>query len=221
MAQSDFGDLIATDPTGVELGQALNLFRDAQNSAHGGAARPAYAVAGMTWVDTSAAKWRIMFYDGASDVQLAEVDPATHEKTPEASGVPTGTVAWFAANTPPTGFLVADGSAISRTAYSDLFAAIGSAFGVGDGSTTFNLPDLRGEFIRGWDNGRGVDVGRAFGSWQDHEIEAHTHTYNEAIYGGVGNGGFDGAIDNLSTTGATGGDETRPRNVALLPMIKF
>ena len=57
------------------------------------------------------------------------------------------------------GWLKANGAAVSRTAYGDLFAKIGTVFGSRDGSTTFNLPDLRGEFIRGWDNGRGVDSG--------------------------------------------------------------
>jgi microcystin-dependent protein len=91
-------------------------------------------------------------------------------------GNPAGTVIWFAANTAPTGFLKANGAAISRTTYSDLFTAIGTTFGVGDGSTTFNVPDLRGEFIRGWDDGRGVDSGRAFGSAQADEIESHNHS---------------------------------------------
>lgn len=71
--------------------------------------------------------------------------------------VPAGTVSAFAGATSPAGYLLCDGGAISRNIYSDLYAAIGTAYGVGDGSTTFNLPDLRGEFIRGLDNGRGID----------------------------------------------------------------
>jgi hypothetical protein len=66
---------------------------------------------------------------------------------------PTGSVIWYAANAAPTGYLEADGAAVSRTTYAALFTAIGTTFGAGDGSTTFNLPDLRGEFIRGWDDG--------------------------------------------------------------------
>lgn len=80
--------------------------------------------------------------------------------------VPTGSVFYFATQTAPEGYLVCDGSAISRSSFPSLFALIGSMYGAGDGSTTFNLPDLRGEFIRGYDNGRGVDPGRGFGSWQ-------------------------------------------------------
>lgn len=67
----------------------------------------------------------------------------------------------------PTGWIPADGRALSRTTYAALFSAIGTAYGSGDGSTTFNVPDLRGEFLRGWDSGRGIDPGRALGSLQD------------------------------------------------------
>ena len=80
--------------------------------------------------------------------------------------VPAGTVIHVAMSNAPEGYLAANGSAVSRQTYARLFAAIGTTFGGGDGSTTFNLPDLRGEFIRGWDSGRGVDSGRQIGSWQ-------------------------------------------------------
>jgi microcystin-dependent protein len=153
--------------------------------------------------------------------------------------VPSGAVFYFAMNAAPTGYLEADGTAVSRSTYASLFSAIGTTFGVGDGSTTFNLPDLRAEFIRGWDDGRGVDTGRAFGSAQADELEAHKHdirvrgsnsSHSHRVNGpaetyvaaGVSNslGGSgsiyndDGAILN------TGGTETRPRNVALLACIK-
>ncbi|WP_052699841.1 phage tail protein [Martelella endophytica] len=80
--------------------------------------------------------------------------------------VPPGTGSTWYTNEPPAGWLECDGALISRTAYAGLFAAIGTTFGGGDGATTFKLPDLRGEFLRGWDHGRGVDAGRAFGSFQ-------------------------------------------------------
>ena len=89
-------------------------------------------------------------------------------------GVPTGAFVFFAMNTPPTGWLKANGAAISRTTYSALFDAIGTTFGAGDGSTTFNLPDMRGEFPRGWDDGRGVDSGRSFGSAQLDQMQRIT-----------------------------------------------
>lgn len=70
---------------------------------------------------------------------------------------PPGIVSPWAVNQQPYGWLECNGAAISRATYAALFANIGTAFGVGNGTTTFNIPDLRGEFIRGWDNGRGVD----------------------------------------------------------------
>lgn len=77
-----------------------------------------------------------------------------------------GSVMGFAVNSAPAGWLAANGQAVSRNVYARLFARIGTVWGAGDGSTTFNLPDARGEFIRGWDNGRGADSGRTFGSAQ-------------------------------------------------------
>lgn len=91
-------------------------------------------------------------------------------------GSPPGSIIAFAGQTSPDGWFVCDGSLKDRNTYSNLYSIIGTTFGVGDGSTTFNLPDLRGEFIRGWDNGAGVDSGRAFGSNQDDELKSHTHT---------------------------------------------
>ncbi len=62
---------------------------------------------------------------------------------------PAGTITYYAGSSVPTGYLLCDGSAVSRTTYSDLFTAIGVVFGSGDGSTTFNLPDLRQRFPLG------------------------------------------------------------------------
>ena len=131
---------------------------------------------------------------------------------------------YFAANSAPSGYLEANGAAISRTTYAALFAVVGTTFGTGDGSTTFNLPDLRGEFIRGWDNGKGTDSGRTFGSFQADEFKSHTHQeyYNTQSSGQdqAGSGSGDNDYTSSRQTGATGGTETRPRNIALLPCIK-
>ena len=81
----------------------------------------------------------------------------------------------FAGGVAPAGWLKANGVAVSRSTYSDLFGVIGTTYGVGDGSTTFGLPDLRAEFIRGWDDGRGADSGRAIGSWQGGQNQWHQH----------------------------------------------
>jgi microcystin-dependent protein len=77
-----------------------------------------------------------------------------------------GRIEAYGRNNVPAGWLYCDGSAVSRTTYAALYAEVGDAFGAGDGSTTFNLPDMRGEFLRGQDDGRGVDTGRALGSNQ-------------------------------------------------------
>jgi microcystin-dependent protein len=90
--------------------------------------------------------------------------------------VPAGQVGHFARATAPSGWLAASGQAVSRTTYAVLFAAVGTTYGAGDGSTTFNLPDLRGEFLRGLDSGRGVDTGRTLGSAQAAAMLNHTHS---------------------------------------------
>ena len=71
--------------------------------------------------------------------------------------VPAGFVMAYAHETIPSGWLECNGAAISRTTYADLFGAISTHYGTGDGSSTFNIPDLRGQFIRGWDHGAGTD----------------------------------------------------------------
>ena len=166
--------------------------------------------------------------------------------------VPTGSVHLMATTTVPGGYLKCDGSAISRTTYSDLFGLIGTAHGAGDGSTTFNVPDLRGEFVRGWDDSRGVDSGRNFASSQSDQNKAHNHTatstvtdpghfhttenfvarasYSEPRNIGVGTDGNCNNTGNTDskTTGITvattiandGGTEARPRNIAMMYVIK-
>ena len=109
--------------------------------------------------------------DGSGNLSFAAL--------PTAAIVPTGSVHVMATTTVPTGYLECDGSAISRTTYSDLFATIGTTWGAGDGSSTFNVPDLRGEFIRGWDNSRGVDGSRNFASSQSDDNKSHNHTITD------------------------------------------
>lgn len=135
---------------------------------------------------------------------------------------PVGNVQVFAASSIPSGYLECNGSALSRTAYAALFAIIGTTYGVGDGSTTFNIPDLRGEFIRGYDNGRGIDTGRGIGTWQADDFKSHSHLYGRAL-GGSGIDSFtSGSFTTASVqTGLTGGNETRPRNIAMMYCIKY
>ena len=162
--------------------------------------------------------------------------------------VPSGTVLYFAGSAAPAGWLKANGAALSRTAYAALFAAIGTTYGAGDGRSTFNLPDLRGEFIRGWDDGRGVDTPRPMGSAQVDAVRQHYHgigyispnnddgafvvrnwttaeQQNLQFINGNGNSAIRtlSASSNLGTTNAIdeSAGETRPRNIALLAIIKI
>lgn len=120
---------------------------------------------------------------------------------------PASLVAHFARSTAPAGWLKANGAAVSRVAYAELFAAIGTTYGVGDGFTTFNLPDLRGEFVRGWDDGRGVDGGRALGSSQSGSIQSHAHSGSSADAGGHSHSGTaqSGGSHNHSASSGTAG----------------
>lgn len=162
-----------------------------------------------------------------------------------ANGLPAGAICYFAMGSAPQGYLKANGALVSRTTYAELFAAIGTAYGAGDGVTTFKLPDLRGEFVRGWDDGRGIDSGRVLGSLQASQVQKHKHlSFGEAtgnwIFGNGpsrGNMGTRGGLDydnylyytndgsnyNDSAPNAVGviGDETRPRNRAMLACIKY
>ena len=180
--------------------------------------------------------------------------------------VPTGSVHMMATTTAPSGYLKCNGAAVSRTTYSALFAIIGTTHGEGDGSATFNVPDLRGEFVRGWDDSRGVDSGRSFGSSQSDTNKQHNHTatsttsispstHNHVFPGddqlsftANGRGGWtnrqtgtfsydadsstsgsgkiyrtsDTAISASTSTSIAndGGSEARPRNIAMMYVIK-
>lgn len=140
-----------------------------------------------------------------------------------ASTEKAGDIKMCAANSIPQGWLKANGAAVSRTAYAALFAVVDVTYGVGDGATTFDLPDLRGEFVRGLDDGRGVDAARAIGSAQADEIKAHSHPSGDSVQmsGSFAAGQAMAHANASSSTGNTGGAETRPRNIAMLACIKY
>jgi hypothetical protein len=183
------------------------------------------------------------------------------------TAVPAGTIMHHAGSTPPSGYLIADGSTLITTSYPELFAAIGYTYG--GAGINFNVPNLLGEFIRGVDGGRGVDIGRNLGSFQNGDIGAHQHYFNDvwliqsdASNPITGSRNLDGSygyparnVDGLAepeagygayvqpindtsyndggtndntiwtirnkTESAGTAPEIRPRNVALLPIIKF
>lgn len=138
------------------------------------------------------------------------VTPETLAQSNWVSGVMPGAIIMWGSATVPTGWVECDGS--SSAAYPNL--------------TPFyptNLPDLRGEFIRGWDNSKGTDAGRLIGSFQGQQIQAHSHTVpvqNTAAAAGASQQvPLAGSIANINTS-STGGTETRPRNIALMFIIK-
>ena len=180
-------------------------------------------------------------------------------------GVPTGSVFCIAANTVPTGYVKCNGQSYSRTGtYAALFAIIGTTYG-GSGSN-FNVPDLRGEFVRGFDDSRGIDNGRSINDPQGSQNASHNHSVSlttsttsltgsingisesfgsfggsaSGVFSKVGGntlGGTPGNPDsnscggvnfnanhNHSVSGNTanqGGNESRPRNIAMLYIIKI
>src|SRR6478752_3474538 len=91
----------------------------------------------------------------------------------------TGALSYFAMAAPPNGWLKANGALLSRATYANLFAAIGTLYGVGDGTSTFALPDLRGYFLRAWDDGRGIDAARAIGTAQADLAGPHVHPLSD------------------------------------------
>ena len=137
---------------------------------------------------------------------------------------PAGAVMAFAMNAAPIGWLAADGSKVSRTAYAELFTAIGITYGAGDGTTTFTIPDLRGYFVRGAGTNGDLTNSGAFGAKQADEFKAHGHptfepyafvdySYGEDTYRPNPTGGV--------LSGLVGGTETRPKNIAMLYCIKY
>jgi len=147
---------------------------------------------------------------------------------------PAGSVNTFAMKTAPTGWLECDGSAISRTTYATLFSAVGTTWGSGNGSTTFNIPDFRGQFLRGWDDSRGVDPSRVFASSQLDAFQGHTWRVvgsADSVTGGIvdrvnsSGGSLNNSIAGPFSDGTNGtprvADETRPVNYAVLFCIKY
>ncbi len=162
-----------------------------------------------------------------------------------------GCVAAFAVDSPPDGWLECNGDDVDRTTYANLFARIQTTFGAGNGTTTFNIPDLRGEFIRGWDHGEGNDpdaasrtdsgdgtTGDNLGTKQADAFQDHGHDHQYALYADTGGSGIFASGSTGPDVGVTGGiihtpeayganpaprftSETRPRNVALMYCIKY
>lgn len=185
----------------------------------------------------------------ANAAQRTANDANNNANTRQLKSELVGEVAFFACSTPPSGWLKANGAAVSRTTYAALFAAIGTAFGAGDGRTTFNLPDLRGEFLRCLDDGRNIDRGRRLGTAQGDAIRNITGKLDGSAMGSgnqvlegkmIASGAIGTTYQQRQWSGDQGGwgeqsvsfdfdasrvvptaSENRPRNVALLACIKY
>ncbi len=129
--------------------------------------------------------------------------------------VPTGLLSPFAGSTAPTGYLMCDGSAVSRTEYADLFAVIGTSYGSGDGSTTFNVPDMQGNVAVGVGGSSVTTLGQTGGE-ETHtltvtEMPAHSHSYTGDNYGDNAYSPYTNPLmasnaDVSRTVGSTGGN---------------
>ncbi|MBU2249055.1 MAG: phage tail protein [Gammaproteobacteria bacterium] len=144
-----------------------------------------------------------------------------------------GDVKAVAYETVPTGWLECNGASLLRASYAELFTSIGTNFGTADG-THFNIPDLRGKFLRGWDHAAGNDpdaagrtaqatggqTGDHVGTVQTDAFKAHVHSgMNNFVGGDIAYGAADFGV--VGDTGSTGGNETRPINVNVMYVIKY
>jgi hypothetical protein len=183
------------------------------------------------WLRYNSGNSTIEFYNG-SLWKSVQADTSV-------STSPPGMVSAFPMATCPTGWLEADGATVSRTTYASLFSAIGTIYGAGNGSTTFRIPDYRGYFLRGWSHGSGVDpdagsrtnrgdgtTGDNIGTLQSFQLQSHTHNYSSPLIGAWQGVSYDGAgtamewpDPSAGVTYATGGNETRPKNVNVIYCI--
>jgi microcystin-dependent protein len=197
---------------------------------------PTISVSGIVNADVSASAGIEGSKLANDSVTLAKLVTAVQQAL-----LPAGAVQAFAMNSAPAGWLAANGSNVNRTTYAALFTAIGTTYGVGDGSTTFALPDLRGYFVRGsGTNGDGTAAG-TFGAKQADALKAHQHfafksgnsttalsaANYPATQGQIGTDAFkytvagNASASDVGLTSSTGDTETRPKNIALLYCVKF
>jgi microcystin-dependent protein len=183
------------------------------------------------------------------DANLLDGNPSSYYVTMAALPgyiPPTGSVVAYVGATAPTGWLLCNGQSVLSSSYPNLSAVIyvGDAYnsntsilygykstdsgGVtrSTAGTYIKVPDLRGEFIRGFDSSRGVDSGRAWATAQADAFKSHNHGIDYGTTtGGAGFLGVAGYIDNAGTNNtvinSAGGDETRPRNITMNYIIKY
>lgn len=162
-----------------------------------------------------------------------KISPSTNLRNP------VGTIIEHTSLTPPTGYLYCDGTAISRTTYAALFGVVGTTYGTGDGSTTFNLPDLRGIFVRGTGSQTigSVTYSGTLGTKQNDQMQGHKHAFHDSsvnssgTYPGniggnsTGANNHSNAVQSPTSDGVNGtprtGAETMPANMALARHICY
>jgi microcystin-dependent protein len=178
-------------------------------------------------------------YSTSDQILILDASDSSKLKRSTVTFIPAGSVVDFAGSSAPSGWLLCAGQAVSRTTYADLFTAIGTTFGVGDGSTTFNLPDLRGRVVAGKDDMNGTAASRlttggsgingaslgASGGTQTHTLitaEMPAHTHSGGIAGGteglISTGGS--SIGNTDSTGGGGAHQNTQPTLILNKIIK-
>lgn len=145
--------------SGLQLVQDVNAALDTLNSKWSSSSPPSSPEQYQDWLDTSTSPPTLRIYDGVQWVAVGQIDTTNHVFVPTGL-TPSGAVMPFAGATAPSGWLLCYGQAVSRTTYAALFAVIATTYGTGDGSTTFNLPDMRGRVAAGVDNMGGTAASR-------------------------------------------------------------
>lgn len=173
---------------------------------------------------------------GNSGKVLQTDGTSTSWQSAASSTVPSGAIFPYAGTTAPSGYLSCDGSAVSRTTYSALFTAISTTYGAGDGSTTFNLPNAQGIFLRGAGSQTigGISYSGTQGTTQGDQIQGHEHsgavdsasgaTGSVRFVGTAASAGGSKTLGIVSDASSHGtprvGSETRPANISVLYIIK-
>jgi hypothetical protein len=210
--------------------------------------RTAGKVSTFDSVDFSSANlWiKVEIKSGSNFIALSQAEPFQSVPYAKAAGnavlFPAGFIMPFAGDSTkiPQGWLLCDGREISRSNYANLYSVIGDNWGRGNNITTFNLPDLRGQFLRGVSYNSGVDpdnssrnakynggnIGNRVGSYQGQEIQNHNHSFAIGnFYGNIDGGSSRCAVgcdwNQGRNTNSSGGNETRPKNAYVNFLIKF
>lgn len=192
------------------------------------------------YLDTGTSANNVVKLDGSA--KLPAVDGSQLTNLPIPITIPVGGIAIWPLATAPINYVIADGALLSRTTYATLFAVYGETYGAGDGSTTFGIPDYRGIFVRGNDNGRGLDNNRVLGSYQDDAMRKFTGIFGNdssvypsansvtncfrriaaVFYGGQqGNYKFTAGIEFDNSLATPTAIENRPKNTSVNYIIRY